>query len=92
MSMVQKIFLLWISKFFYIPLADLRGAPGTHVPPIQILSFSCSFRQKNCKIIPIWKLAHPPGENPGSATAYDYTVLYFKTVDYFGSTWIQLAK
>ena len=29
---------------------------------VQILSFSCSFRQKNCKIIPIWKLAHPLGK------------------------------
>ena len=39
------------------------GAPGTRAPPVvQILSFSCSFREKN------WELAHPPGENPGSAT------------------------
>ena len=32
-------------------VADLRGAPGTSAPGVQILSFSCSFRQK--------KLAHP---------------------------------
>ena len=29
---------------------------------VQILSFSCSFRQKNCKIIPIWQLAHALGK------------------------------
>ena len=27
-----------------------------------------SFWQKICKIIPIWELAHPPRENPGSPT------------------------
>ena len=52
------------------PLADRGGggggAPGTGVPlGIQILSFSCSFQQKICKIIPIWELAHPSWENPG---------------------------
>ena len=36
---------------------------------VQILSFPCSFWQKHCKIISIWELAHPPRENPGSATA-----------------------
>ena len=45
------------------------GVPGTCAPPgVQILSFSCTFRQKICKIIPIWELAHPPQENLGSAT------------------------
>ena len=31
-----------------LSLADPRGAPGTRAPPlgVQILSFSCSFRQK----------------------------------------------
>ena len=27
------------------------------------------FSAKNCKIIPIWELAHPPRKNPGPATA-----------------------
>ena len=35
---------------------------------VQILSFSCSFRQKNWKITPIWELAPPSHDNPGSAT------------------------
>ena len=54
-------------------------------PRVQILSFSCSFWQKMCKIIPIWELAQvlwgkswirhcgglvpEPRANPGSATA-----------------------
>ena len=37
-------------------------------PRIQILSFSCSFRQKIWKIIGLWQLADPTQENPGSAT------------------------
>ena len=48
-----------------------EGAPGTCSPLIDRqtpVKTSCSFRQKNCKIIPIWELAHPPQENPGSAT------------------------
>ena len=35
-----------------------RDAPG-----VQILSFSCSFRQKVYKIIPLWELASPPGKS-----------------------------
>ena len=35
---------------------------------IHILSFSCSFRQKISKIIPIWELGHTPRDNPGSAS------------------------
>ena len=45
-----------------LSLADLREVPGMRPPRVQILSFSCSFRQKNCKIIPIWELAHPLGK------------------------------
>ena len=44
-------------------VADLRGRQGC---PRGQNSFI--YRQKNCKIIPIWELAHPPRENPGSAT------------------------
>ena len=51
-------------------IGGCKGAPGTRPLPlgVQILSFSCSFRQKIDKIIPIWELAHPPRENPGFAT------------------------
>ena len=35
---------------------------------VQILSFSCSFQPKICKIILIWELVHPLRENLGSAT------------------------
>ena len=44
---------------------DTRSSLG-----VQIFSFSCSFWQKIDKIIPIWELAHPPLENPGSATGW----------------------
>ena len=58
---------------YTFPLADLRGEPGKRTTPgVQILSFSCSFWQKNCKIISIWELAQPPRENPGSATVFCY--------------------
>ena len=41
-----------------------KGSPGMCTPlGIQILSFSCSFWQKNYKIIPIWKLAYPWGKS-----------------------------
>ena len=49
-------------------VADPRGRQGGTPPGVQVLSFSCSFRPKICKIIPIWELTHPPLENPGSAT------------------------
>ena len=64
-------------------LADLGGggAPGTWV---QILSFSCSFRRKNCKIISIWELAHPRRENPGSAT--DLASLHCGDITYWSQS------
>ena len=40
-------------------LADLRGAPGTP-PGVQILSFSCSFRQKNLQNNPNLGIGAPP--------------------------------
>ena len=42
-------------------------------PPTRskIFHFDAVFCKKNCQIIPIWELAHPPRENPGSATVYD---------------------
>ena len=59
----------FISVSLAISVVDLRGAPGMSPPGVQILSVSCTFQQKICKIIPIWELAHPHRENPGSATA-----------------------
>ena len=45
-------------------LADLRGTPGTRVPPrVQILSFSCSFRPKNRLADLLWELAPPSGKS-----------------------------
>ena len=47
------------------------GGRQGRAPPlgVQILSFSCSFRQKNWKIIVLLGVgASPPGENPGSTT------------------------
>ena len=44
-----------------LPLVDPRGAPGTHAPlGVQILSFSCSFRQKNWKIIALLGVGAAP--------------------------------
>ena len=48
-------------------LADPRGHQGRAAPWVQILSFSCSFRQKICKIILLRELA-PSGK---SVTALD---------------------
>ena len=45
------------------------GARDAPPPGVQILSFLCSFWQKNCKIIAVLELAPPPRGNPGSATA-----------------------
>ena len=59
----------------YMSIGGSKGGARDARPPlgVQILSFSCSFWQKIDKIIPIWELAHPPGENPGSATDEDGT-------------------
>ena len=51
----------WVA-LISLSLADLRGAPGTRAPGVQIFSFSCSFRQKICIIIPSWELANPLGK------------------------------
>ena len=62
------------------PVADLRGAPGTRPPlGVQILSFSCSFWQKNRLAHPLWELA-PPQENPGSTTGNNHFSNYPLTV------------
>ena len=51
---------------FGIFFAENIGGPGggatEMAPGVQILSFSYSFWQDNCKIIPLWELA-PPQEN-----------------------------
>ena len=60
---------------FYILTLIISGSNGDwlgRVAPlrIQILSFSCSFRQNNRLGHPLWELVPvPPPENPGSATA-----------------------
>ena len=41
---------------------------GCAPPGVQILSFSCSFQQKNLKIIALLGVGAPPRENPGSVT------------------------
>ena len=41
-------------------VADLRGAPGTRAPGVQILSFSCSFRQKKEVSTPTLEVGAPP--------------------------------
>ena len=50
------------------PKGDTRDAPRVH-----IFSFSCSFRQKICKIILIWEWAHPFGKtlDPPLARVYN---------------------
>ena len=53
-----------------------RGFQGRAPLGVQILSFSCSFLQNNCKITPTWELKPPPQENPGSATANLLSCLY----------------
>ena len=56
-----QMYVTWMAfwKMFIINDNSIGGSkvgasPGA--PRVQILSFSCSFRQKNCKIIPIWEL------------------------------------
>ena len=55
----------------FLPLADPRGAPGTRAPPrgSKFFHFHAVFgkKLKNNSTFGSWR---PPGENPGSATAY----------------------
>ena len=44
------------------------GARHARPPGSKFFHFHAVFWQKICKIIAIWELAHPPQENPGSAT------------------------
>ena len=56
-------------------LADLRGRQGRVRPwGSKFFNFHAVFGKKICKIIPIWELAHPPRENPGSATVGEFNV------------------
>ena len=53
-----------------------KGASGMRAPGVQILSFSCSFRQ----IIALFGFDAPPQENPGSATVLEcilVSILFF---------------
>ena len=56
------------SIFTLHAVADLSGDRDARPLGVQILSFSCSFRQKNRLAHPLWELAPTPQENPGSAT------------------------
>ena len=59
------------------PLADPRSSPGTLVPGVLILSFSCSFLAKNLQNNTNLRVGAPTAENLGSATAdYPRTQLY----------------
>ena len=42
----------------------------------KLFHFHAVFGKKICKIIPICKLAHPPRENPGSATVLDGSFVF----------------
>ena len=82
----------WL-PIFYKPLVTPSGRRGC-VPPvgIQILSFSCSFRQKNGKKLThwLWELAHH-FETPGSATEMTWARnnLNYQELDinYFNRDW-----
>ena len=54
---------------FDVSIGGSKGEPGTP-PGVQILSFSCSFQQKICKIIALSTVGAPPQENPGFATGF----------------------
>ena len=52
-------------------VADLRGGARDAPPPPRgpkFFHFHAVFDQKNRFTYPLWELAPPPGENPGSAT------------------------
>ena len=56
---------------------NIGGSKGgaRDTPGVQILLFSCTFRQKVEKMIQLWELPAPPPENPGSATGkHKFTV------------------
>ena len=68
---LQEDYLLSLFKcWMTTSLADLRGYQGLAPPPqgSKFIHFYAALGKKNCKIIPIWDLAHPPQENPGSVT------------------------
>ena len=53
-------------------VASKLGARDARPPGVEILSYSCSFRQKNLQNIRLahrlWELALPTQENPGLTT------------------------
>ena len=65
-----EIWLFFTEQVFTFPLsvADLRGAPGTPPGGSKFFHFHAVFGRKNRLAHPLWELAPPPGENPGSAT------------------------
>ena len=54
------------------------GHQGRASPGSKFFHCHALFGKKNCKIIPIWDLAHPPLENPGSATEFSFFLFFRK--------------
>ena len=52
--------VIYFCKYYY-HWGSKRGASDTYHLGVKILSFPCSFRQKVCKIIPLWE--YHPQEN-----------------------------
>ena len=61
----------FIKKNYHYHLRIQGGGARDARPPVQLLSFSCSFFQNSCQIIGSW----PKMGNPGSATDYLYTLV-----------------
>ena len=66
-----------------------KGAPGTRAPAwgSKFFHFHAVFGRKICKITPIWKLAPPPQENPGSATGYAEILRAFGIIYFYNTLW-----
>ena len=69
-SKVNSLFINWSFPNKKYTIGGFKGAPGT--PPGPNSFIFMPFSAKIDKIIPIWELAHPFRENPGSATVYRY--------------------
>ena len=66
---VQCCSMIGVPLFKTLYSTVIGGSKGRgHVPGVQILSFSCSFRQKNLQNNHNLGVGAPPRENPGSAT------------------------
>ena len=59
-NLILILIIIFITIRVSFSLADLRGAPGTRPPGIQILLFLCGFWQNNWKIIALLGVGAPP--------------------------------